>query len=169
MPKAIELTKGYQTVVDDEDFDWLSAWQWRASKSKGKVYAKRTVRVDGKITTINMHREIARKHGFLEQVRQIDHKNTDTLDNQKDNLRPATNQQNSYNRKPKSSTGYKGIWQRTDTGKWRARIKVDGRFIVLGQAFSTAEDAARAYNDAAIRYFGAFAKLNQITCEDEGG
>lgn len=162
MSKQIQLTKGFCCVVDDDDYEWLIQWKWQAGILKNKVYARRSVRSEGKIKQLLMHIAIAEKHQLRQGRKQVDHKNGDSLDNRKDNLRPATNQENSRNRKITASSGYKGVWQRTDTGKWRARIKIDGKFIVLGQAFPTAEDAARAYNEAAVERFGEFAVLNSI-------
>lgn len=88
----------------------------------------------------------------------IDHINGNTSDNRIANLRPATFAQNAQNRRRQATTrnGFKGV-NLTPSGKWRAQIKVDGRSLHLG-VFDTAEEAGAAYADAAVAWFGAFAK-----------
>lgn len=93
-----------------------------------------------------------------------DHWNGDTLDNQKDNLRPATMGENSCNRKKYSNNGskYKGV---EPVGKrWRAKITHNKIFTSLGY-FDTEIEAARAYNDTAIRLHGEFASINDLDKE----
>ena len=97
---------------------------------------------------------------------EIDHKDGNRLNNLDDNLRVCTRMQNSQNKKLKSdnTSGQTGVHQHTYNKKWIAEITVDLKRIYLGE-FDTKEDATRAYNEAAIKYFGEFAKL-KIT---EGG
>lgn len=58
-----------------------------------------------------------------------------------------------------SKSGYKGVVN--DNGIWRSRIMVNGKTISIG-AFSTKKDAAKAYNETAIKYHGEFARLNDV-------
>ena len=93
----------------------------------------------------------------------VDHKNRARPDNRWENLREATGSQNNANneQRTKSSSGYRGVrWHRASE-TWQARITVDGKEHSL-RYHQTKEDAARAYNAAAIHYFGEFAKLNVI-------
>jgi hypothetical protein len=81
-------------------------------------------------------------------------------------VRIASSSQNGANSKKwkkKTSSKYKGVTLRKDINKWRARINVNRKRINLGD-FENEEDAAEAYNTAAILYFGNFARLNVIDC-----
>ena len=90
----------------------------------------------------------------------VDHINHDTMDNRKSNLRFATHRDNVANQRVRQGgTGYKGGQIRCDGKKWVARIQVDRKGHYLG-SFTTPEDAARAYDEAAILHFGEFALLN---------
>lgn len=150
--KAIPLTKGKYTIVDAEDYHHLMQWEWQYRDG----YAKRGVRGLG---AISMHGVIlTASNGLLP-----DHKNGDGLDNRRENLRPATQQQNMWNRKAVtgSKSKYKGVDWYAASGSWRAYIKVNGKQKHLG-CYQNEDDAARAYNKAAIEYHGEFARLNPI-------
>ncbi len=85
---------------------------------------------------------------------------THKLNNRRSNLRSATTQQNARNRKVRSDnkSGYKGVSKRRTT--FAATISIDkGKRLHLG-TFRSAEDAARAYDSAAQKYFGEFARVN---------
>lgn len=147
------------TMVDDEDFEWLSKYKW-SLKGSGHVNAK-----PPKSKTIMMHVIIMEKYfGKLPDGMVNDHKNNVKTDNQKHNLRRCTYQENSLNRirhaKNETST-YKGVNYRSDSGKYRVRIMVNGRQISLGQ-YATEIEAAIVYNRAAKKYHGDFAYLNVI-------
>ncbi len=74
--------------------------------------------------------------------------------------------ENSRSQKTRSNntSGYKGVYWEKQLKKWRARIKVNYQGVHLG-VFSDKEEAAKAYNAAALEYFGEFAKLNIIEKE----
>jgi hypothetical protein len=102
----------------------------------------------------------------MPDVGPLDHVNSNGHDCRRQNLRPATNAENSQNQRKHShhngkpcSSIYKGVHQ--SGYKWIAKIVVDGEPIYLG-TFDNEADAARAYNAAAIVAFGEFARLNQI-------
>jgi hypothetical protein len=152
--RHITLTKGRVAIVDDADYEVLSRKKWSCGgNGHGNIYAFRT---DNK-RTVFMHRVIIdAKNGET-----VDHKNGNGLDNRRMNLRTCTNSQNSMNRIPKRKRIYsslKGI-TRDKTGRWKACIYVDKKRHHLGM-YDKAEDAASAYDSAATKYFGEFARLN---------
>jgi hypothetical protein len=143
-------------VVDDEDFEKVNQFNWTLS-ANGYAY-RRMARPERKV--VFMHRFIL---SFNDPSLDVDHINGKKLDNRKSNLRIATRSQNMKNSKAKSTnpSGYKGVnlrrfrWVNT----WRASIEVKGKQIHIG-SFKTPEEAAHAYDQAAKKYFGEFAKLN---------
>lgn len=158
--KRIPLSKGYMALVDDEDFDDLARFTWNAltRKSDDLVYATSRLGRVG-VVPLYMHRYLLQVDGRSVYV---DHINGDGLDNRRCNLRIATNSQNQANNRPQSrpmASRFKGVsWHGRDR-LWRASIKVNQKVIGLGY-FKVEEDAARAYDAAAVRYFGEFARPN---------
>lgn len=151
--RFIPLTQGKFAIVDAEDYDRLSQYQWYASKCKNTFYA---LRHTGRATIV-MHRQIMHApKGVL-----CDHKNHNGLDNRKTNLRLCTNAQNSFNRKPKTNgtSKYKGVCWHKSNRKWSARVSCNGRLYNLGY-FDNQIDAAIAYDRKAEQIFGEFAYLN---------
>jgi hypothetical protein len=155
--REIPLTKGYVAIVDAADFDWLSQWRWRAWRGKNNKtpYAGRLSTIASGHRYISMHRLIA--GAARGQI--VDHINGHGLDNRRANLRLCTIRQNNFNApcRADSRTGYKGV--RPERGKWGARIKIDGVERWLG-SFPSIEEAARAYDAAAMLVHGEFARLN---------
>ena len=143
------------TLVDDEDFDELNKYHWRVMKNG---YVVRSVHLprSRKTTAILMHRFI------LKTEKHVDHQNNDRLDNQRHNLRPATQHQNNMHTsiRKRNKTGFKGVFFRIDRIKRPYSVKV-GR-VYVGH-FVTPEEAALAYNVKAKELFGEFALLNDIT------
>lgn len=95
---------------------------------------------------------------------EVDHINRNGLDNRRANLRTCTKSENAANREKvggDTSSKYKGVHRRADSGKWMARIKVNGRRRSLG-CFYSEEEAALAYNVAATEEFGEFARVNVV-------
>ena len=158
--REIKLTKGFKAKVDDEDFEWLNKFYWLIS-TQGYPYTN--IKTEKGRKTILMHQMIAEMMGW----NKADHINLDKLDNRKStNLRQCTTSQNGANRgKNKNNTsGYKGVYLINDISRkkrWCARIQVNRKYIFLGN-YETAKEAAVAYNKAAIKYFGEFARLNPI-------
>lgn len=155
--KTIELTRGFKAIVDDDDFEWLDQFKWYivGPSVSGKYYVARRS-VDDKSGVRQMQYEVlCRRPGLV-----IDHKNRDGLDNRKANLRWATQSSNTCNRDlPIGKTGYRGVWK--NGNGFTARINKNKKRHHLGQ-FSTAAEAAAAYNEAAKKLHGEFAMLNPI-------
>lgn len=141
--------------VDDEDAHLLEKFPWRIQKNKTVNYA--VSKLNGK--TIYLHHLILPiKKGFL-----VDHKDTDGLNCQRDNLRYANHSQSGANTRQvaRTKSGYKGVSWHKQRQKWQAEIRINGQHISLG-LWENKELAALAYNKAAISYFGEFANLNII-------
>jgi hypothetical protein len=157
--KYIELSQGQRAKVDDGDFDWLNQWKWCAewNRETRSFYAvRKSDLVDGKRHHVCMHRLVL---GCL-PGRLTDHKDHDTLNNQRYNLRIATNAQNQHNQKArKGSSIYKGVtWHKRDE-RWAAGIVCDMKRHSLGY-FTNERDAALAYDAKARELFGEFACTN---------
>lgn len=163
--KQIPLTQGQITVVDDEDFDWLSRTGWFASRHKTQsFYAVRNVGKSPNQRPLRMQNEIwVHYNGPVPEGFTVDHADRNTLDNRVSNLRLATLSQQAQNKRLLSSantSGYKGVSRHTQSGKWWARIRVGGKEISLG-LYADLIEAARAYDEAArIHFDPAFAQLN---------
>lgn len=145
----LELTKGYFTEVDAEDFEWASQWSWASAVKRNGVYAVRGKRINGIRRDFFLHREIwSRMGNTLEH--QIDHRNRDPLDNRRRNLREATYAQNAQNRQSK------GYYYNKVCRKWMAQITVLGKINYIG-LFNTEEEAASAVIEWRLKLHGEFA------------
>jgi len=159
--RRIKLTKGQWALVDDRDYALVSQFTWRASFKGKNIYAVRHVWEEGKDHSETMHRFIL---GVADPKVEVDHKDHNGLNNRRYNLRKATKQQNAANRLRGvvgTASPHRGVSWHKPRGKFRAYIKVNQRFLHLG-LFSSELDAAKAYNDAAVKFFGEFALLNKI-------
>lgn len=149
--RCFKLQTGELVLVDDADLSSVEKLKWHIG-SDG--YAKHSYRSNGKVNSLYLHT-------FLTGAVKTDHKNGNKLDNQRSNLRPASNSQNASNRRKTNcatTSKFKGVTWRKDIEKWQAQIR-NGRYIYLG-VFTSDTDAAQAYDNAAIKLFGSFAKLN---------
>jgi len=160
--KEIQLSKGYLSQVDDSDYErCMVGPKWFAKVTSNTVYAQRHFRgVDGTRKTQKLHRFIL---GITDPAVRIDHRSGNGLDNQRRNLRVSTPAQNSHNSRLNAgnTSGYKGVTWDATRNKWQARLGVSGQRSTVGR-FTDPEDAARAYDAAALKYHGPFAKTNAM-------
>jgi hypothetical protein len=148
----------YVALIDEADLELVSGYNWRPMKSKsGKIYA--FTAIGGK--TIGLHRLILGTDSGLD----TDHRDGNPLNNRRNNLRPATHAQNMANKAAhrNNKSGLKGV-HRAPIGKgggrpWRATIQANKQRHFLG-TFATAEQAARAYDEAARKHHGEFGRPN---------
>lgn len=148
-----------KVLVDDQDYDWLNQWKWCVSQQGNRCYVYRTIVRQERPRCIVMHRLIL---SVTDPRIFVDHRDHNTLNNQRENLRLATNGQNNSNKTSRlnSSSRYLGVSRHTGTGKWQAEIRKRKTRLYLG-LFTSEEDAAIAYNKAAIELHGEFANLNK--------
>lgn len=155
--KEIRLSKSDKfAVIDDDDYDIISKHKWCLVRGRNTFYAQTIIRVKGKQKTVNMARFILRPPINMA----IDHIDRNGLNNQKSNLRVATFSENAINRAPIKGFKYKGVHRHGK--RFTSAIGHSGGKIYLG-IFNSEIEAAAAYNEAAIKYFGEFAYLNELT------
>lgn len=170
MCKIISIGKNMVTVVDDDDYAQVSKYNWQLDRGYAKVsihlgrskkWKPGSYKYEYK--RIYLHRLIMNAPDGVE----VDHINGNRLDNRKSNLRLCSRKENSANcraRKSKSYSKYKGVSKAKRSLGWTAQIMVDGKSIYLG-THPSEEAAALAYNLAAKKHFGEFARLNEVLHE----
>ncbi len=143
--KLVLLTQNKSAIVDDEDFEILSAARWNARRLVNTFYAGRMINMPGgKRRTLLMHHAII---GRPPRGMEVDHIDGNGLNNQKSNLRFVTrrqNMQNALNSRIKRTSKYPGVSYDSRRGKWKSYIKLAGKHIDLGR-FKSENDAFMAY------------------------
>jgi hypothetical protein len=163
--RTIQTTNRGAVLVDDEDFERFGHFNWQINQ---RGYVHRSIRKGepgGRFGTVQtLHREILKAPPGFE----VDHMNGDTTDNRRCNLRLCSRSGNLCNkRKHKGLSRFKGVSFQKDRGKWRATIciptlgKGRGKVTTIGR-FEREEDAARAYDKAALEHHGEFARTNEM-------
>lgn len=162
--KKIPLTKGKIALVDDEDYYWLSQWNWFAVEISGGWYARRSTKKTPMRSGVKYETYMHRVVMHPDKGMVVDHKDHNGLNNTKENLRVCTKAQNSRNSIPgrNSTSRYLGVSYRKGQFRnypWVAQLKFEGKRI-LNKKFATEVEAAEAYDIIAKEYFGEFANLN---------
>ncbi|HUS72318.1 MAG TPA: AP2 domain-containing protein [Sedimentisphaerales bacterium] len=158
--KFIPLTQNKYAIVDDADYEWLNHYKWYASYQRGRWYARRNIfdYEKQKTTTISMHQMLL----VVSIGNEVDHKDGNGLNNQRNNLRIATRADNQHNQRTQQrikTSQYKGVHLDKQYNLWRAHIKYNGKVIHIGR-YKAEKQAAMAYDVKAKELFGSFAKIN---------
>ena len=153
---------GHNVLIDDEDYERLKQYKYYVHGGTlarcGRYYFIRNIYVKGNSTTTMLHRDIM--DCVVGDGKNIDHKDGDTLNCQKENLRYSTHAENMRNRKigKNNTSGVKGVSWYMAKGKWRVYIKVDGKQFYLG-LFDDIKEAAEVYAKASKELHGEFGRL----------
>jgi len=155
----LPLSQGKYAQVDSDCREeiWNSKWYCGAGG-----YVRRHAKNNSNASLAHCVLELPTK-GSSRNGTEIDHKNHDKLDNLRSNLRSCSTLQNRQSKRKTvrvCSSTFKGVHRRP-SGRWLARLRTQGEDYLLG-TFENEEDAARAYNEAAKKYFGEFEQLNQV-------
>lgn len=160
--KKIKLTKGKFALVDDEDYFYLSRFNWQYSDN-GKR-AVRFININGQHVSFLMEYLILP----LKKQEIFFHKNKNTLDNRKNNLigvRYGIAKHSAKKMKTRSgkvlTSSYKGVSLSKRHKKFDARIYFNKQKYFLGR-FNDEKSAAMAYNKKAKELYGEFAYQNKI-------
>ncbi|MGV8982118.1 HNH endonuclease signature motif containing protein [Clostridium sp.] len=137
--KIINITGGFEVMVDDEDYEKLNKVKWQVSRRVNNNYAQKSVGSYENKKDIKMHREITNApDGML-----VDHIDGNGLNNTKSNLRIVTHRQNSQNRSTTKKSIYPGVCTH-GANRWRAYILVNKVRKHLGN-YKTELEAYNAY------------------------
>ena len=165
MTREIQCSSGYIALVDDVDFERLSTYRWhpRFCGKRDEGYsrpARKTSVAEGRKSAYLVHHILRAPAGF-----EVDHINGDPWDNRRANLRICTHAENMRNKRQQRGrkNQYKGVSK--NGRRHSAAITIGGRRLHIGQ-FDTAEEAARAYDAAALLHHGEFARPNFPTSID---
>jgi hypothetical protein len=153
---SLEVAGGYTILLDAADLPKVAGRAWHVHRYGPDALYATAASPEG---TIYLHRLIMDAPKGM----QVDHINGNGLDCRRSNMRLTTHKQNHQNVRgnARNTSGFKGVRWKKDHHTWEARIKTDGRTRHLGY-FPTPEDAAEAYNRAAVQLFGEYANLNQV-------
>ncbi len=153
MTIEIPLTQGYVTRIDDADRVFTDGRKWHAIARPYKAAVYACTRIGARHVML---------HNLLcPDWAEVDHADGDGLNNQRINLRDGAEFRNNANMRlrPTSTTGYKGV--RRGNGAWTATVTRDRKRMYLG-TYSSPEEAAYAYDEAAVSLFGEYAKTNAM-------
>lgn len=151
----VPLTRGYEAIIDASDAHLVEHTNWCVWVGPTVAYAMTNTIKPGARSPAYMHRVILGAPVGVE----VDHRDSNGLDNRRRNIRLASHAENNWNKgvQANNRSGLKGIWFHAASRKWRASIQTSGRTTDLG-LHSTKEEAHAAYTLAAIQLHGTFAR-----------
>ncbi len=139
--RQISLTQGQFAIVDDEDYPVINEFKWCAqwNAKTQSFYAQRNVSIGDRCTAQSMHREIlGLKFG---NHKHVDHKNHNTLDNTRGNLRITNNRGNCFNKRNQSKYGF--CVRKRPSGRFGVAVWYDNKIVTVG-TYNTVEEAQTA-------------------------
>jgi len=163
MSRDVPLSGGGVAIVSEEDYATVMLWRWRLNKAG---YVCRTGYRNGRRITILLHRFILDAPDGVE----VDHKNRVRHDCRRQNLRLATRVQNERNKglmKARNTTGFKGVTLDKRSGKYRAKVFRDGRYIHIGM-YHSPDAASEAYEKYLAGGGVAYAGVSDIRASRDG-
>jgi len=141
-------------LFDEADLDFVASRRWHSFRNQHHNTWYAGTRIDGK--RLRMHRLLV----SAPRAFQVDHRDGNGLNNCRSNLRLCNNQQNRWNCPSRPGTSrFKGVHWNKANKRWHSAIRVGGKTRWLG-TFRREEDAAAAYDQAAMILHGEFARLN---------
>ncbi len=155
--KTFQLPTGETVFVDDADYDLVMRYKWQRRKKRksSNMYVQTSLPKihGGRQPTLQLHVFLFNPPKGMH----VDHRDGNGLNNTRDNLRILTpvNNHRAFQRKRTACTSrFRGVCWAESHKRWRASIgfHIDGKIKTfnLGR-YHSEEDAARAYNEAAIR------------------
>lgn len=150
-----------EVIIDVEDWDRIKKYRWYINYNKciDNFYVKAVKYIGNKRFYYQLHRLIL---NVIDPKIHVDHKFHNTLDNRKSVLRKCTSIKNLQNKRIHfdNTSGFKGVCWHKSSKKWQAKLTYNSKYIYLG-IFENKIQAAKIYNEAAIKYYGEFACLNE--------
>lgn len=159
---GIGFTKtGDKFYFDKQDYDKIKNYEWYTKISGSKEQKKKYVITIIEKETIYMHRFLLNLPSKKEDKRDVDHKNHNTLDNRRKNLRICEHYQNITSSKTRkdNTSGKKGVSWDNFREKWKASITYDKKTYFLGR-FENFEEAVQVREKAEKRIHGEFNYLD---------
>jgi len=173
MSKEIKLTQGKFATVDDEDYPYLLQFKWRCviQSTQNKIKNYRAVmdikKSNGKWNPVFMEEIILKKKSEKNKISVL-HKNKNTLDNRKENLKYTTYNhithyaiKHPFHNGRKLTSKYKGVNYDKENNRFRSIITKDKIRYEVG-SFKDEKSAAIAYNRKARELYGDLAYQNKI-------
>jgi len=139
------------TLIDIEDINKISEYKCFIAKAyKDIFYAM--------VTQNNKNVAI---HTLLTGQKWVDHKNRNSLDNRKENLRPCTQIENLRNRSVSKNKigGYKYVYWKSNNKKWEVSFVLEGKYTYIG-LFDDELEAAKVADQYILKNHGNFSVLN---------